>query len=76
MSTKSRPEELIQQALDGSLVPLGTYDLRDDNGGLKTRYPKRAQELNGFTDDDQVRKFVDQETGATVTIPKDQLKDD
>lgn len=76
MSTKSRPEELIRRALDGELLPLGDYRVRADNGGVKTRYPKTAQDLNELDTGDEVRKFVDQETGATVTIPTDVLDDE
>jgi len=71
MSTKTRPEELIQQALDGELVPLGEYVLRADKNGAKTTYPKRAQELNNIEAGDGMMKWVDQESGATVTIPVD-----
>jgi hypothetical protein len=73
MSTRSRPEELIQRALDGGLVPLGTYKLRDDDGGVKTTYPKRAQVSNGVEAGQEVKKFYDQETGAPVSIPGDEL---
>ena len=76
MSTKSRPEELIRRALDGELLPLGDYRVRADNGGIKTRYPKTAQSLNELNPGDEVRKFVDQETGATVTVPIHELEDD
>jgi hypothetical protein len=74
MSTRSRPEELVQKALDGELVPLGDYVLRDDDNGVKTTYPKRAQAVSGLSRGEKVKKFVDQETGATVTIPVDELE--
>lgn len=73
MATRSLPQKLIEKAIEGGLVPLGEYKLRDDETGLVTRYPKRAEELNDVDVDDGVKKFVDQETGATVTIPVDEI---
>jgi len=69
MSTKTRPEKLIRQALEGELLPLGDYRVREDNGGTKTRYPKTAQELNDLSPGDDVEIYLDQKTGATVIVP-------
>jgi len=76
MSTKSRPKELIQEALDGSLLPLGGYSLRDSpSSTLRIGYPKQAVDFNSVEPGDEMRMWIDQETGAVVTIPADQIHD-
>lgn len=75
MRTRSKPLDYVEELLnDGEPLPLGDYALRDDAGGLKTRYPRRAQDFNDVEQGDKVKKFADQETGATVTIPIDELE--
>jgi len=76
MSTKTRPGELIRKALKGELVPLGVYEIRTDVSGLKTRYPKPAERHNNADTDEKVKKFLDQDSGATVTIPKKVFEDE
>jgi len=77
MSTKSRPSELIQAALEDDLVPLGGYDIRPDGDSCyRTAYPKLAAQINGLDDSDSVRMWVDQDTGAVVIIPVEALDDD
>jgi len=76
MATKSRPSKIIQQALEGSLMPLGSYTVRPDGDNYRMAYPEQAAQLNSIDTGDDLRVWVDQETGATVTIPVDSLHDD
>lgn len=72
MSTRSRPTEtIIQAANDGDLVPLGTYEARDDKTGLTLRMPKTAERSNGAVIGDEYDSWLDQETGAIVYLPSE-----
>jgi len=68
--SRKKPYDLIEKQHDGP-IPLGTYKLRGDNDELITTYPKKALRLNNLDSGDQMRIFVDQRTGAIVTIPKE-----
>lgn len=75
MNTKGNPIDLIESIHDDDeLLPLGRYSARSDNGGLATRYPQKAREYSDVDAGDDIKMFVDQETGATVTIPIDELE--
>lgn len=71
--SRNSPFELLSQVTDGPL-PLGTYKLRGSEE-LQTTYPTFAQNISKLEPGDKVVKYVDQETGATITIPADVLED-
>lgn len=69
------PQELVTQALDDDLVPLGRYKLRpDSSSNLLTAYPKVAREHNDSRRGDKLEMYLDQRTGALISIPVDSLK--
>lgn len=76
MATRSRPEELVRSALEDDLVPLGRYKARVDDDGFVTTYPEIAVDANDVDRDTRFKVFLDQETGATVTIPVEALGDE
>lgn len=71
MVQSSDVQELIEKALAGELVELGEYAARDDDSGFVTTYPKMAAESNSVDASTEFKVWLDQETGAVVTVPAD-----
>lgn len=72
--TNDNPVRLSIEHLDG-VIPLGEYSYRDYDGELLTTLPKQVQEFNDVTGGEKCMKWVDQRTGATVSIPLDELSE-
>lgn len=69
MATRSRPEELVEAALEGECVPLGDYKARSDKDGWVLTIPSVAADHVDVDSSTEFKTFLDQNTGAIVSIP-------
>lgn len=64
-------QKLVENALSEDLLELGEYVARDDDTGFVTTYPKMAADFNSIKSSSEFEVWLDQETGAVVTVPAD-----
>lgn len=76
MASRSRPEEIVLEALDDECLSLGTYSVRPDKDGFVSRIPSVAANDSDVDLESELKKFYHQETGAVVSIPVDALEEE
>jgi len=74
MASRSRPEEIVREALDDECVPLGDYKARPDKDGFVSRIPSVAENHAGVSGETTFKKYLHSETGAIISIPVGPIK--